>query len=114
LAGHSRTILKIKKKNKCHTNVNSTSPTQLPYLSTTILNHPIKNGLRMIIMSLTQLKMQPTIHLERKAGYRRDKYSSLPSKSSDQTPQKVRIEFIMPYTNVDISREVFQKQFESH
>jgi hypothetical protein len=33
-----------------------------------------------MIMTLTQLKMQPTIHLERKAGYQPDKYSSLPSK----------------------------------
>jgi hypothetical protein len=31
-------------------------------------------------MSPTELKMQPTIHLERKAGYGRDKYPALPSK----------------------------------
>jgi hypothetical protein len=31
-------------------------------------------------MSPTELKMQPTIHLERKAGYRRGKYPALPSK----------------------------------
>jgi hypothetical protein len=28
----------------------------------------------------TELKMQPTIHLERKAGYGRGKYSALPCK----------------------------------
>jgi hypothetical protein len=36
----------------------------------------------------------------------------------DRTPQKVTIELIMPYTNVDIFREkgakVFQKKFGSH
>jgi hypothetical protein len=31
-------------------------------------------------MSPTELKMQPTIHLERKVGYRRGKYPALPSK----------------------------------
>jgi hypothetical protein len=30
--------------------------------------------------SPTELKMQPTIHLERKAGYGRGKYPALPSK----------------------------------
>jgi hypothetical protein len=32
-----------------------------------------------IIMSLTELRMQPTIHLESKGGHRRGKYSALPS-----------------------------------
>jgi hypothetical protein len=30
-------------------------------------------------MSLTKLKMQPTIHLESKAGYGRGKYTAVPS-----------------------------------
>jgi hypothetical protein len=33
-----------------------------------------------VIMSPTELKMQPTIHLERKAGYGRGKYPALPTK----------------------------------
>jgi hypothetical protein len=33
-----------------------------------------------MIMSPTELKMQPTIHLERKTGSGRDKYPALPSK----------------------------------
>jgi hypothetical protein len=31
-------------------------------------------------MSPTELKMQPTIYLERRAGYGRDKYPALPSR----------------------------------
>jgi hypothetical protein len=31
-------------------------------------------------MCATELKLQPTIHLERKAGYERGKYPILPSK----------------------------------
>jgi hypothetical protein len=33
-----------------------------------------------VIMSPTELKMQPAIHLERKAGFGRGKYPALPSK----------------------------------
>jgi hypothetical protein len=34
----------------------------------------------LVIMSPTELKMQPTIHLERKTGSGRDTYPALPSK----------------------------------
>jgi hypothetical protein len=33
-----------------------------------------------VIMSPTELKMQPAIHLERKAGYGRGKHTASPSK----------------------------------
>jgi hypothetical protein len=32
-----------------------------------------------VIMSIAELKMQPTIHLERTASYGRGKYTALPS-----------------------------------